>query len=134
MRKILAVFLVMLAVHMGSQNVNADEPDVYSLALVEHVLRVQGSGQKVLLSATVKNIPRLGDGVSIALFKILDAKELLNPVTILQFLPIIRDSFSQPEIHLRRVKQKAAGNPVFPGKPQAADPKHPSLSGDCEDN
>jgi len=84
---------------MGSKNVNAEEPepDVYSLALVDHLLRVQASGQKMILSATMKNTPRLGDGVSIALLKTLDAKELSNPVTILQFLPIIRDSFSEPK-------------------------------------
>jgi hypothetical protein len=96
MRAFLVAFSVLVVTLMVSLDANAEGTDRYSISLVKHALLMRADGQRVVQSWSVKNISRLGDGVSIALLKILDERELLNPTTIAQFLPIIRDSFSQP--------------------------------------
>jgi hypothetical protein len=49
---------------------------------------------------------RLGDSVSIALLRILDEQELVDPKTVQTFLPLIRDSFSYPPIIALQVDKK----------------------------
>lgn len=74
------------------------EDDPYSISIVRGALTLRSAGKQVMLSSTQKNLLRLGDGVSIALLKALNEQDLANPQTVRDFLPIIRDSFSHPEL------------------------------------
>ena len=56
----------------------------------DRTFRASGFGEKINR--------RLGDNVSIALFKIYKMKELLKPENIRLFLPVVHDSFISPEL------------------------------------
>ncbi len=71
--------------------------DPYDLKLVQANLRIASRGA-VELPSVAKNFQRLGDGVSIALLKILDEQELTKPNNVQALLPLIRQSFSYPSI------------------------------------
>jgi hypothetical protein len=75
----------------------SEEPSDYSIATVKFALRLQSTGQHVVFSPTLRQIAKLGDGVSIALLKIFGEQDLANPDTVMSFLPIIRDAFQQPQ-------------------------------------
>ena len=66
--------------------------DPYRLSTVKHILEF--FPKKMFLSVAMKRVTWLGDGVSIALLKLLTPENLVDPNIISDFLPIIRDSFS----------------------------------------
>ena len=76
----------------------SEESDHYSLRVVQAILRLRSGGQKFIFSQNQKSLARLGDGVSIAILKLLDEQDLKNPQVIRDFLPIIQQGFSQPEL------------------------------------
>ncbi|HEY3128882.1 MAG TPA: hypothetical protein VGL91_05450 [Acidobacteriota bacterium] len=69
--------------------------DYYAINLVDNLLRQSGDFN---VSATEKQLNRLGDRVSIALLKILDEKALSDPRKLRRILPLIRGAFVRPEI------------------------------------
>lgn len=71
--------------------------DPYSVSLIKFELSMRSGGRKMIHSYAQKGLYRLGDGASVALLKTLEAEALKNPQTVREILPIIRDSFSQPE-------------------------------------
>src|SRR5882762_1005632 len=76
-------------------SVQLDEADPYSINFVQRALSLHSQG--IYFSVVEKNIPRRGDQISIALLKIFTDDELSNPQTVRSFLPLIQQSFSQPE-------------------------------------
>jgi hypothetical protein len=72
-----------------------EEVDPYSIEFVRSALRLYSQG--IYFSVVEKNIPRRGDQISIALLKIFTDDELSNPQVVRSFLPLIKQSFSQPE-------------------------------------
>lgn len=92
-----------LTASFGKQS---DEGDPYSLNTVQFELRMRSGGKRVTHSWTQKQLARIGDGVSIALIKILDERDLDNPQIVSDFLPIIRDSFAQPQLISEEVNKK----------------------------
>ena len=74
-----------------------DDTNDYSIATVKFVLKMRSGGQRVIFSPTQRQLARLGDGVSIALLKLLGDQDLTNPNTVKGFLPVIRDAFDQPQ-------------------------------------
>ena len=76
-------------------SVQLDEADPYSINFVQRALSLHSQG--IYFSVVEKNIPRRGDQISIALLKIFTDDELSNPQTVRTFLPLIQQSFSQPE-------------------------------------
>ena len=76
-------------------SVELDEVDPYSVEFVRSALRLHSQG--IYFSVVEKNIPRRGDQISIALLKIFTDDELSTPEIVRSFLPLIRQSFSQPE-------------------------------------
>ena len=73
----------------------SQEADPYSVNLVQMALKTQSQGLGIAKIQT--NVARKGDQVSIALLKTLSEGELTDPQTVERFLPIIRDSFAQPQ-------------------------------------
>ncbi len=71
--------------------------DPYSLNLVSSELKVNAAGRRIVRSWAQKGLVLLGDGVSVALLKLLDDSDLKNPEKVRDFLPIIRDAFGQPQ-------------------------------------
>jgi hypothetical protein len=59
-----------------------------------------------LWSSAVKDFQRLGDGVSIALLKILEDQDLKDPKTIQACLSLVHDSFSYPPIISIHINKK----------------------------
>lgn len=78
---------------LNAQTEGADDP--YSLGMVSFELKMNSGGRRVVHSWSQKRLARLGDGVSIALLKILGPDELKERVT--DYMPIIRASFAEPE-------------------------------------
>lgn len=85
--------LAFVAISVGQ----ATDEDPYYLRVVKNALAMRSGNQIVIQSWSQKQLARLGDGVSIALLKILDEQDLANPQTIRAMLPIIRDSFVEPQ-------------------------------------
>jgi hypothetical protein len=71
-------------------------PDPYSIELVRTALKTQSEG--ILIAKVQTHLARMGDGVSIALLKILTEDDLTKPHSVESFLPIIREGFSQPQL------------------------------------
>jgi len=95
MRLLLIGFAMLIfGLPLGSQS---ESGDVYSISVVQAALRWRTSEAKVITSMSQRNLARLGDGVSIALLKLLDDQALTDPKTLQGFLPIIRDAFNQPQ-------------------------------------
>lgn len=92
---ILSAVSLLLAIALGGQE---KPPTPYAINVVQSALRTRSGGQKFILSQTAKSLARLGDCVSIALLKILEDRELTSPDKVRDFLPLIRDAFSHPEI------------------------------------
>ncbi len=93
MRLCLILSFVLLAL---SATASEEEKDPYSLHLVRASIKM--SSQGLHIAAVRKNIQRLGDGVAVAVLKIFPAKDLTSPETIRQFLPVIREAFSSPNL------------------------------------
>jgi hypothetical protein len=72
-----------------------EDTDPYSISLVATALRLRAGGQQVILASNQKYLARLGDGVSVALLKILSEEDLAKTSTVRALLPVIRDSFDQ---------------------------------------
>jgi len=80
--------------------------DPYSLNLVSTELKVNSSGRRVIRSWSQKRLVELGDGVSVALLKLVADSDLRDPEKVGDILPIIRDAFSQPELIAIEVDKK----------------------------
>ena len=72
--------------------------DPYSITFVQNNLQIVTTNPGLRISLAVKDLQRLGDGVSIALLKIVDEKDLSNTKTVEACLQLIQDSFSYPPI------------------------------------
>jgi hypothetical protein len=75
-----------------------EEQDPYSIATVRFEIRMRSGEGGVRHSFSQRQLVRLGDGISIALTKILDEQQMLDPETLGAILPMIREAFSQPEL------------------------------------
>lgn len=80
---------------LNAQTGGAEDP--YSLDVVSFELRINSGGQRVTHSWSQKRLVALGDGVSVALLKILEPDELKNPERVKDYAPIIRAAFNQPQ-------------------------------------
>jgi hypothetical protein len=78
-------------------SVQSEDADAYSVGVVKDALAMRSGGQIAIRSWSQKHLSRLGDGVSIALLKILEESDLKNFERVRDLLPIVRDSFSQPQ-------------------------------------
>jgi hypothetical protein len=85
--------LVLFATLLDGQS----EPDPYSLTAVGFELKMNSGGQRVTHSWSQKGLARIGDGVSIAILKILPQDQLKNPERVKDYLPIIRSGFGTPD-------------------------------------
>lgn len=90
---VLAASLV-LVVPVGAQSVD----DPYSLNLVSSELKLNRGGRRVIRSWSQKRLPLMGDAISVALLKVMDDSDMKNADRIRDILPVIRDSFSRPEL------------------------------------
>src|SRR5260370_18406469 len=88
----LSLAFLILAIPVNGQ---LNEADPYSIDFVHKALSLHSQGAYV--SFVEKNIPRRGDQTSIALLKIFTDDELSNQEIVRSFLPLIQQSFSQPE-------------------------------------
>lgn len=88
----LCSMLLTFAIPLNGQ---LNEADAYSINFVQKALSLHSQG--IYFSVVEKNIPRRGDQISIALLKIFTDDELSNQQTVRSFLPLIQQSFSQPE-------------------------------------
>ncbi len=97
MRFLAASFCACLifTVPLGGQTAG-DDP--YSITFVRNNLQIVTTNPGLRISFAVKDLQRLGDGVSIALLKIVDEKDLSNTKTVEACLQLIQDSFSYPPI------------------------------------
>src|ERR1700758_5014022 len=82
-------------VPLGSQT-TGDDP--YSIIFVRNNLQNAAAAPGSRISFAVKDLQRLGDGVSIALLKIIDENEMTDTKTVEASLQLIHDSFSYPPI------------------------------------
>jgi hypothetical protein len=94
-RTILRVILVFVSLTVAGYGQSMNDP--YSLNLVSTELNANSGGRRIVRSWAQKRLVLLGDGVSVALLKILDDSDLKNPEKVRDLLPIIRDAFSRPE-------------------------------------
>lgn len=76
----------------------ADKEDPFALSFVRTNLRIASKHGGGEIPSVVKDFQRLGDGTAIALIKILDGSELIQPEAVKNYLPLIRESFSYPPI------------------------------------
>jgi hypothetical protein len=67
--------------------------DPYDLDLVSLLLSAERGTPAANLSENEKYNERLGDRVSVALIKIFDQRQLIDPANVKRYLPIISDSF-----------------------------------------
>src|SRR5262249_31542523 len=104
--RILEVVSCGLLVFAAARGGEVNEADPYAISVVQVALKMRSAGHKFILSQTQKHLARLGDGVSIALLKILDGQDLTIPQMVSEVLPIIRDSFAQPELISIEVDKK----------------------------
>jgi hypothetical protein len=61
-------------------------------------MALKAQSQGLIIAKINTNVARKGDQVSIAILKILNEGELTDPHAVERFLPVIRDSFSQPQL------------------------------------
>lgn len=76
-------------------NQDQAELDPYSVRFVDTTLKARSDGMLIAKSQT--HLARMGDGVSIALLKILNSDQLKDPQRMKVLLSIIHDGFSQPQ-------------------------------------
>lgn len=95
----LLVLMLFLALPLMSLPTQAqDEQDPYSLAIVRFEIRMRSGESSARHGFSQRQIVRFGDGISIALVKILDARQMLDPGTLDAILPMIREAFSRPDL------------------------------------
>ncbi|HEV3315345.1 MAG TPA: hypothetical protein VG488_00200 [Candidatus Angelobacter sp.] len=99
-----SVFIVLMFV--ASSGDDTAESDPYSTRVVKFELKMRADRGKFINSATQKQLHRLGDGVSIALIKILGEADLVDPKNIKSFLPMIQDAFAYPDLIARDMDKK----------------------------
>jgi hypothetical protein len=75
-----------------------EDQDPYAIATIRFELRMRSGDLRVRHGFTQTQIARLGDGISVALIKILDQQQMLDPRTLGAILPMIREAFSQPAL------------------------------------
>ena len=73
----------------------ADESDPYSVAVVRSLLSLPPGAS---FGVSEKQNERLGDRAAIATLKLFDEADLTRPETIRKLLPVLRDSFSYPQL------------------------------------
>jgi len=73
----------------------ADESDPYSVAVVRSLLSLPPGTS---FGVSEKQNERLGDRAAIATLKLFDEADLTRPETIRKLLPVLRDSFSYPQL------------------------------------
>jgi hypothetical protein len=93
--KLVITILVGMLCFPASTIGQSEEADPYSVKLVQAALKTRSGG--LIIAKVQTHLARMGDGVSIALVKIFTEAELEDPQTVEAFLPIIRESFSQPQ-------------------------------------
>jgi hypothetical protein len=72
-----------------------EQTDPHSVNFIRTALSLQRQG--IHMSFVDKNVARLGDETAITLLKIFTEAELSDPKTAAGFLPVIQQSFSQPQ-------------------------------------
>jgi hypothetical protein len=97
MRLFLLVCCAILA-FAGALQGQPDESSAYSISIVKFALQMRSGGQWVIFSPTQRSLARLGDGVSIALLKLIEEQDLTSRDTARALLSIIRDAFEQPQL------------------------------------
>jgi hypothetical protein len=75
-----------------------EDQDPYSIATVKFEIRMRSGDVSVRHGFTQRQLARLGDGISVALIKILDEQQMLDLGTLGAVLPMIREAFSQPAL------------------------------------
>ncbi|HXC42387.1 MAG TPA: hypothetical protein VNY51_02570 [Candidatus Dormibacteraeota bacterium] len=97
MRTMLISLLSILALTplLNAQDEGAGDP--YSLSIVRFELKMNSGGRRVVHSWSQKRLTQLGDGVSVALLKILSPKDLKDPERLSEYLSLIRSSFASPD-------------------------------------
>jgi hypothetical protein len=98
MKRYVMVVTLLAALCSAVEGQNPDATNPYSMNFVRSELQGHAGSMQFESGYTAKNIYRLGDGVSVALLKILDDSELANLEKIRMILPIIRQAFSHPEL------------------------------------
>jgi hypothetical protein len=83
-----------------------DEQDPYAITIVKFELQMRSGQSKMVHGFSQKQIFRLGDSVSIALLKILDDEQMLDPRNIAASMTMIRDAFSRPDLISIEVNKK----------------------------
>ncbi len=75
-----------------------EDQDPYSIAIVRFEIRMRSGEPSARHGFSQRQLGRLGDGIAVALIKILDEQQMLDPGTLGAILPMIREAFSQPEL------------------------------------
>ena len=73
----------------------SEESDPYSVQLLRVAMKTRSEG--IFIAKVQTHMARMGDKVSIALLKDLSEAELLDRNKVEEYLPIIQESFSQPQ-------------------------------------
>jgi hypothetical protein len=81
---------------MASSKGQQESSDPYSMKAVAGALAMRSGGRTVIISVTQKQLSRLGDGVSIALLKILDQQELIDAHRVRDYLPSFATRLPSP--------------------------------------
>jgi len=89
------ILLVMACSSSSRSPSQSEEFDPYSVHLLQAAMKTRSEG--LFIGTLQKHMARMGDKVSIALLKHLSESELLDPNKVEEYLPIIQDSFSQPQ-------------------------------------
>ena len=98
--------MLLLAAGLFGQS---DDSDPYALDVVRQALAMRTGPTVVIQSWNQKHLSRLGDGVAIALIKLLDESQIRDPVLVQRILPIIGDAFAEPQfISLRENRKPSA--------------------------
>ena len=73
----------------------SEDADPYSVHLVRMAMETRSKG--VFIAKVQTHLARMGDQVSIALIKDLNETDLVDPHKVEEYLPLIRDCFSDPQ-------------------------------------
>lgn len=92
---IVCLALAPFAPLLSAQTESMDDP--YSLGLIRFELKMNSQGRRVIHSWSQKRLFQLGDGVSVALLKILEPDELKSPDNVKAYMPLIQASFAEPQ-------------------------------------
>jgi hypothetical protein len=98
MIRVMALMCCLLVVSTLSGGVGAGESDPDSINLVRTALSLRTGGKQIIIARHQKYLARLGDGVSVALLKILDDSSITDAAFARGVLSVIRDAFSEPQL------------------------------------